>query len=86
MAYERVSDGLILHTRCASALRLMLGAMHHVALRSTLAEQSSQTRLQAGLADSLSVDYLAPATTRRFKCPLLLQLKRQASNSQRELQ
>ena len=58
--------GLILLTRYASALRLMLGALHLVALCSTLVEQSSQTRLQAWLADSLCVDYLAQVTTRRL--------------------
>lgn len=43
------NDVLILLTRNASALRLMLGATHLVALRPTLEEQSSQTRLQASL-------------------------------------
>ena len=41
--------GLILLTRYASALRLMLGASHLVALHATLAEQSSSARLQASL-------------------------------------
>jgi hypothetical protein len=44
----------------------MLGAMHLIALRSILAEQSSSARLQAGLADSLCVDYPAQVTTRRL--------------------
>ncbi len=43
------NDGLILLTRYASALCLMLGATHLIALRPTLEEQSSQTRLQASL-------------------------------------
>lgn len=42
-------DDLILLTRYASALRLMLGAAHLVALRSTLVEQSSSACLQASL-------------------------------------
>ena len=58
--------GLILPSSYASALCLMLGAMHLVALRSTLVEQSSSACLQAGLADSLSLDYLAQVTTRRL--------------------
>ena len=62
----RKDDGLILRTRYASALCLMLGATHHVALRATLAEQSSSARLQAGLAASLCVDYLAQVTTHRL--------------------
>ena len=41
--------GLILLTRYASALRLMLCASHFVVLHTTLVEQSSQTRLQASL-------------------------------------
>jgi len=41
----------------------MLGALHFVALCATLAEQFSSACLQAGLADSLSVDYPALATT-----------------------
>ena len=41
--------GLILLTRYASALCLMLGATHLIALCATLVEQSSQTRLQASL-------------------------------------
>ena len=63
MAEERVSDGLMLLTRYASVLRLMLGAMHLVTQSVTLVEQSSQARLQAGLADSLCVDYPAQVTT-----------------------
>jgi hypothetical protein len=43
------NDVLILLTRFASALRLMLGALHLVVLHTTLVEQSSQTRLQASL-------------------------------------
>ena len=61
-----IIGGLILPTSYASALRLMLGAMHLIALRATLMEQSSQTRLQVGLADSLSVDYPSQVTTHRF--------------------
>ena len=41
--------GLIPLARYASALCLMLGAMHLVALRPTLVEQSSSARLQASL-------------------------------------
>ena len=41
--------GLILLTRYASALCLMLCATHFVVLHTTLVEQSSQTRLQASL-------------------------------------
>ena len=40
----RRDDGLILLTRNASALRLMLCASHYVVLHTTLVEQSSQTR------------------------------------------
>ena len=35
------NDGLILRTRYASALCLMLGALHLVVLRTTLAKESS---------------------------------------------
>ena len=42
-------DGFILHTRYASALRLILGALHLVVLHTTLVEQSSSARLQASL-------------------------------------
>ena len=42
-------DVLILRTRYASTLRLMLGASHFVALCATLVEQSSSARLQASL-------------------------------------
>ena len=55
--------GLILLTRYASALRLMLCASHYVVLHTTLVEQSFSARLQAGLADSLCVDYTAQVTT-----------------------
>ena len=41
--------GLIRLTRFASALRLMLGALHLVVLHTTLVEQSSSARLQASL-------------------------------------
>ena len=41
--------GLILLTRNASALCLMLGATHLIALCATLVEQSSSARLQASL-------------------------------------
>lgn len=58
--------GLIFPTSHASALRLMLCASHLVVFHATLVEQSSQTRLQAGLADSLCVDYPAQVTTLRF--------------------
>ena len=44
---ERAS--LILLTRYASALRLMLCASHYVVLHTTLVEQSSSARLQASL-------------------------------------
>ena len=60
------NDGLILQTSYASALRLMLGATHLVVFHTTLVEKSSLARLQAGLADSLCVDYLAQVTTHRF--------------------
>ena len=43
------NDVLMLLTRNASALCLMLGATHLVALRPTLEEQSSLARLQASL-------------------------------------
>ena len=42
-------DGLILLTRYASALCLMLGASHFVTLCATLVEQSSSACLQASL-------------------------------------
>ena len=63
MAEERVSNGLMLLTRNPSTLCLMLGATHLVTQSVTLVEQSSQARLQAGLADSLCVDYPAQVTT-----------------------
>ena len=43
------NDGLILRTRYASALRLLLGALHLVVLHTTLVEQSSSAHLQASL-------------------------------------
>ena len=58
--------GLILPTSYASALRLMLGATHLVVLYTTLAEQSSQVRLQAGLVDSLCIDYPVQVTAHRL--------------------
>ena len=59
-------DGLILPTSYASALRLMLGASHLVALYATLVEQIFLGSLASKLADSLCVDYLAQVTTRRL--------------------
>ena len=53
LSLERVTvhrdDGLILPTSYASALRLILGATHLIALCATLVEQSSSARLQASL-------------------------------------
>ena len=43
------NDGLILPTSYASALRLILGALHLVVFHTTLVEQSSSARLQASL-------------------------------------
>ena len=74
--------GLILLTRYASALCLMLGATHLIALCATLVEQSSAASLASELADSLSVDYPAQVTHPWLALPLQLplQLKKLASN------
>ena len=58
--------GLILPTSYASALRLMLGATHLVALRSTARGAIFLGSLASKLADSLCVDYLAKVTTHRL--------------------
>ena len=57
------NDGLILHTRYASALRLMLGALHLVVLHHNARGAIFLGSLTSELADSLCVDYPAQVTT-----------------------